>query len=145
MGRVKELEKMWEDARDKRKLFETKSISHVVTLKKFLEELDCLFELTCEQKYRCFKDQIINSQLVDKDGNWARRRMPFDSVPRPDPSYRVEMLIRKGLSIREACAEVAAVEYVEAVSFAAASRKVERAWRNSRYAKARHSVEGKSP
>ncbi|WP_046868131.1 hypothetical protein [Microvirga massiliensis] len=110
-------------------------IQHHTTSSEFLKELGFLHELTKDERFMDTVRAVAEYGLIDEDGNW--RRDPATNVL-PPPEFQqlkdriffmVQSAIRRGMSLRMACAECVVKQRISGHSFEAVCKDVERIYR----------------
>jgi hypothetical protein len=109
--------------------------AHSVTAAQFSAELQFLYRITKDSRFREALLALDQRGLVDPDGRWRRGSAPegggrlYSRETEQGLARTIDLFRKRKGSLRAACAYLADDLSVEAASFEAAVRYLERLWR----------------
>lgn len=130
MGWQQELKAQWQAS--KSAYDADNRLNHAVTCSAFCEEAAILYQITGDRRFFELRNLIVEHGLTDGTGGWRKNVAEWDTIPRPEPGPRVQKHIQNGKTKSHAYAIVATEHAVQAATFEAACKKVQRAYERYR-------------
>lgn len=128
MSTFEEMEASWLQHRVRRS---NTTAPHKVTANALKEELNNLYERTADDRFREAIEAIGDNYLLEIDGSWKRQQDGYEGehISATAVFPIVDGMLKRGKSMRLACATYVSDFVCSGTSFGAAVRQVERAYK----------------